>query len=94
MIFSSKQKGFSQKEKLEHYTGICNGEIPTKSDSKFTDIEQKAYARGQRDARNEQRRIFAAKNSTPEEKEAYRLRKAKAHVEWLEKQSKKQFKKK
>ncbi len=67
-----KKKGFSLKEKLKHYTEVANGKKKTKSESKYSDAEQKAYARGQRDARNEQRRIWKSNNSTPEEKQAYK----------------------
>ncbi len=64
------------KEKLAHYTGVAKGEIPTKANSKFSVEEQKAYARGQRDARNESRRIWKSKHSTAAEKKAYREKKA------------------
>lgn len=81
-------KGFSQKEKLQHYSDVASGVEATKKESKFTDAEQRAYARGQRDARNENRRIFAAKNATPEQKESFRLKRAKAKVAWLEEKAK------
>lgn len=87
-------KGFSQKDKLAHYTAVAKGEIATKPNSNFTEAEQRAYARGQRDARNENRRIFAAKNSTPEQKESLRLKRAKARVAFLEERAKTKSKKK
>ncbi len=71
-----KKKGFSLKEKLAHYTAVAKGEKPTKAKSKFTEAEQKAYARGQRDARNESRRVWKNKNSTELEKQAYKDKKA------------------
>lgn len=85
---------FSSKEKRQHYTDIANGTKPVKSDSKFSEAEQRAYARGQRDARNENARIFASKNSTPEQKESYRLKKARQRLEYLEQKEKSKSKKK
>ena len=85
---------FSQKEKRKHYTDVANGTVPVKANSKFTAAEQQAYARGQRDARNESAAIYAAKNSTPEERESHRLRKARERVAYLEQQEKQKQKKK
>ena len=65
-------KLFSQKQKHEHYTQIANGTKKVKDTSKYSEAEQIAYARGQRDARNEQRRIYAYNNATPLEREAYK----------------------
>lgn len=45
---------FSWKEKRKHYTAVANGTKPVKANSKFTPEEQRAYARGQRDAMNDQ----------------------------------------
>ncbi len=70
------RKRFSLKEKLAHYTAVAKGDTPTKADSKYSDAEQKAYARGQRDARNESRRVWKSKNSTAAEKKAYKAKKA------------------
>ena len=64
---------FSLKEKRKHYTEVANGTKPTKANSKFNEAEQRAYARGQRDALNESARI--TKNSTPEERAAYKAQK-------------------
>lgn len=83
-----KKKGFSLKEKLKHYTKVANGKKKTKSESKYSDAEQKAYARGQRDARNEQRRIWKSNNSTPEEKQAYKDKKAAERAEYKAKKGK------
>ena len=58
-----KKKGFSCNEKLKHYSEIAKGEKAVKSDSKFTEAEQRAYARGQRDARNESRRLWKIRNA-------------------------------
>ena len=67
-----------QSEKLKHYSAVAKGEKSVKSNSKFSEAEQRAYARGQRDARNESNRIFAMKNATPEQRQAYKeARKAK-----------------
>ena len=57
-----EKKSLTQNEKLAHYRGIANGSKPVNSDSKYSAIEQMAYARGQRDARNEARKLWALKN--------------------------------
>ena len=62
----------TQKEKRVHYTQVANGTKAVKANSKFSEAEQRAYARGQRDARNESARICKYKNSTPIEREAYK----------------------
>lgn len=85
---------FSMKEKLKHYTNVANGTEAVKADSKYSPAEQKAYARGQRDARNESNRIYASKNSTPEQKESYRLKKARERYEYLSQKEKNKSKKK
>lgn len=66
---------FSLKEKRKHYTEVANGTKPTKANSKFSEAEQRAYARGQRDALNESARITKYKNSTLEERAAYKAQK-------------------
>ena len=58
-----KKKGFACNEKLKHYTDVAKGEKEVKADSKYTEAEKRAYARGQRDARNESRRLFRIKNN-------------------------------
>lgn len=65
----------TQREKRIHYSQVAKGEKPVKADSKFSEAEQRAYARGQRDARNESARICKYKNSTPLERAAYAERK-------------------
>ena len=65
-------KLFSPKQKHEHYTQVANGTKKVKDTSKYSEAEQIAYARGQRDARNEQQRIYAYKNSTELERLAYK----------------------
>lgn len=70
----------TQKEKRIHYTQVANGEKAVKQDSKFSEAEQRAYARGQRDARNEAARITKYKNSTELERAAYRQKKAAEHA--------------
>ncbi len=78
MLFTNKGKrGFTQKEKLEHYKELANGGGKIKVDSKFSESEQRAYARGQADARIEQKRIFARKNSSPEKQLEYAEKQAK-----------------
>lgn len=69
----------TQKEKRIHYSQVAKGEKPVKANSKFSEAEQRAYARGQRDARNESARICKYKNSTPIEREAYK-QKRKAQI--------------
>lgn len=73
---------FSQKEKRIHYSQVADGSKAVKSGSKYSDAEQRAYARGQRDARNESRRICAYKNSTPEQRDAYRQKRAAERAEY------------
>ena len=63
--------GFSAKEKRDHYNKVAKGEKPVKENSKFSKAEQIAYARGQRDARNESLRMYAYKNATQEERDEY-----------------------
>lgn len=65
-------RSFKQSDKLRHYSAVAKGEKSVKSNSKFSAAEQIAYARGQRDARNESNRIFAMKNATPEQRQAYK----------------------
>ena len=80
---------FSQKDKRAHYTAVANGAVPIKANSKYSAAEQLAYARGQRDARNENARIFASKNATPEQKESWRIKRAeKKAAYWAEKAAK------
>lgn len=55
----SKRNRFTWKEMLQHYTDVASGKTPTKKKSKYSDQEQKSYAKGQRDAMNRQRGIFA-----------------------------------
>lgn len=78
---NDKKKRFSFKEKLSHYTAVANGEKATKASSNFSESEQRAYARGQRDARNESRRVWKSKNSTEAEKKAYKDKKAAERAE-------------
>lgn len=73
---------FSLREKRRHYTDVASGKKDVKKDSKFSPEEQRAYARGQRDALNEAARITKWKNSTPEENAAYKERKRKEREEW------------
>ncbi len=73
---------FNQKEKRKHYTAVANGTKSTKKDSKFSKKEQLAYARGQRDARNESARICAYNHSTPEQREKYAAEQKAAREAW------------
>ena len=66
---------FNLKAKRDHYIKVANGTKPVKASSKFSPEEQLAYARGQRDARNEQIRIFAFLKATPEQRAAYKRQK-------------------
>ena len=79
---------FGLKEKLKHYTAVASGEKAVKADSDYSEAEQSAYARGQRDARNESRRIYASQHSTSEQKESYKLKKARERLAYLEQQEK------
>lgn len=78
----------SQKEKRIHYSQVASGAKAVKSNSKYSEVEQRAYARGQRDARNESARITKYKNSTPEERAAYKQKKAAERAAWKAKQGK------
>jgi len=69
-------KGFSQKEKLKHYTAVAKGTCPTKQNSKFSASVQRSYATGQRDARNEANAIFKYKHSSAAERAAYKRKRA------------------
>lgn len=75
------KKRFGLKEKREHYTAVAKGEKAVKADSKYSEAEQRAYARGQRDARNEAARVWKSQNSTAEEKQAYKDKKAAERAE-------------
>lgn len=77
----------SQKEKRIHYTQVANGTKPVKQDSKFSEAEQRAYARGQRDARNESARITKYKNSTELERAAYKEKKAAERAAYKQKKA-------
>lgn len=81
------KKGFTLREKREHYNGIVKGTVPVKKDSKFSAAEQIAYARGQADALNTGARICAYKKATPAEREAYRQKQAKKRAEFKAKSS-------
>ncbi len=59
---------YTQKEKLEHFRDVAKGKKPTKKDSVYTAAEQRAYARGQRDARNEANANYVYKNGSDEVK--------------------------
>lgn len=74
---------FKIKQKEEHYKKVAKKEIPVKKTSKFAEEEQIAYARGQVDARMEQKRIYAYKNATPEQRKAYRDEQLIKRAEWL-----------
>ncbi len=73
------------KEKRIHYTQVAAGKKPVKKNSKFTEKEQVAYAKGQRDALNEAARITAFKHATPMERENYRQQRAVQNAAWREK---------
>lgn len=83
---------FSTKEKRAHYTGVANGTIPTKKDSKYSDAEQRAYARGQRDALNDQVVGYVlGKNSnlSAAEKQAFKEKRRADRKAWQDKNAKK-----
>ena len=68
-------KGFTPKEKQEHYTGVAYGTIAPKANSSVSAQSQIDYARGQRDARNEMNRNYLlGKNSHLSEKEKIKLK--------------------
>ena len=68
-------KGFTPKEKKDYYTGVANGSIAPKENSKYSAQSQIDYARGQRDARNESNiNYLLGKNSHLSEKEKAKLK--------------------
>lgn len=79
---------FKMKEKEEHYKKIAKLEKPVKEQSKYSEEEQRAYARGQVDARNEQKRLYALKNSSEEEKKVYREEQIIKRAEYLKSKEK------
>ncbi len=61
---------FTPKERRAHYNNVGYKNAPVKANSQFSESEQRAYARGQADARNEQAVSFLlGKNSPLSEKE-------------------------
>lgn len=67
---------FGFKDKHKHYTDVASGKEPVKQDSKYSEAEQRAYARGQRDAMNEARRVTAYKNASQKQREEYAAKRA------------------
>ena len=63
---------FSFKSKLDHYSSVAKGQKEIKANSKYSEAEQRSYARGQMDARNESKRLFAFSKATPEQRAAYK----------------------
>ncbi len=66
---------FTREQKIEHYMGVANGMIPTKSNSKYSDAEQRSYARDQLAKLCGKNTSVPAKSSsskyTPEQRAAY-----------------------
>lgn len=61
---------FTPKERRAHYNQVGYSNAPVKANSQFAESEQRAYARGQADARNEQAVAYLlGKNSPLTEKE-------------------------
>ena len=66
---------FTPKERRAHYAGVANGTVAVKPNSKFSEEEQRAYAKGQTDARNEQAvAVMLGKNSPLSEAEKMQLK--------------------
>ena len=59
---------FTRQEQREHYRGIVNGTVPTKKDSKYSDAEQRAYAKGKVEEMDRQAANWVRQNGTPEQK--------------------------
>lgn len=57
--------GFTPKEKLAHYAAVANGSAPVKQSAKYGAREQRAYARGQADARRENNISFMLGKHSP-----------------------------
>ena len=73
---------FFRKEKHEHYTKVAKGKEKVKKNSKFTEAEQRAYARGRMDQVNEDRANYAYKNSSEKQRQAYKEQRARERAEW------------
>lgn len=56
---------FTPKERRAHYNQIGYGGAAVKADSRFTEEEQRAYARGQADARNEAAMAYMLGKNSP-----------------------------
>lgn len=72
-----EKKGFTPKEKLSHYAAVANGSKPVKESEKHSAAQQRAYARGQTDARRELNMSFMLGKHSPltdEEKAALKAR--------------------
>lgn len=66
---------YTPKERRAHYNNIAYGNAAVKADSKFSEAEQRAYAKGQADARNEQAKsAMLGKNSPLSDAEKAQLR--------------------
>lgn len=59
---------YTRQEWREHYRGVANGTIPTKKDSKFTEAEQRAYAKAKVEEMDKQAAAWIRQNGTPEQK--------------------------
>ncbi len=49
---------YTPKERRAHYNAVAYGNAAVKADSKYSESEQRAYAKGQADARNEQAKVY------------------------------------
>lgn len=59
-------------EMRAHYNAVARGEKEVKADSKYTEAEQRAFARGAASILNADARMYAYSKATPEERIAYR----------------------
>ena len=66
---------FTPKERRAHYNNVGYHDAPVKANSKFSEAEQRSYARGQADARNEQVTSYLlGKNSPLTDKEKAQIK--------------------
>ncbi len=56
---------FTPKERRAHYNNVGYHDAPVKANSKFSEAEQRSYARGQADARNEQVTSYLLGKNSP-----------------------------
>lgn len=85
MAENNQKPFFKFDEQLAHYKAVANGSKPTKDSEKYTATEQQAYARGQRDARNQLNRRWKRQDmkvKDPNAVNAYDIEKAQKQLKY------------